>query len=531
MITAPQAVLMRAGVFVRWVAHPSTVGATAVLLLNDHVFKQAWPGLVTGKLSDFAGLAMAPAVLGLLSGLFRAGRIGAAAAILLTGAGFAWVKVSTVGAEAASAAWSVVNGPSVILADPTDLVALPALGLAWWAWRRVEAAPPLPDGPAHRVRVLLAVPFALMAIAATSPPPRLPSADSVQLAGENGEQVVIGMDGWRFFSSPSGVGDWTRLPETPPEQRQEHRPQVEACVPGDAAHCYRVHGGGELDAREATPRGGRLLGVDETTDAGRTWHTAWEVPATRWEFVERQHPLFGGVEGPSKVASVEVVVRTVPGGHEVIVANGVEGLAIRSADGTWRRVPVVTDSGVISPAPLTAFGRNIGDDIANAALITVLALLIGLCVAAGRARTRAGSMLVVLLPLTLLLLVGVPILGLVLGFGSRSGAATESGLVYALLLAGTAICLSLAQDVLRRARTLVVSAAAVLTGLAFLAPVLGWTVGHPAVRDSAVILGLVLAAGCLGLVVAAGWWTGRDPVPRLTDPPWPSPPVPGPVQD
>jgi hypothetical protein len=69
---------MRTGVFLRWAAHPLTVGATAVLLLNDHVLKPAWPGLVTGKLSDVAGLAAAPPVLGLLLGLFLTARAGAA---------------------------------------------------------------------------------------------------------------------------------------------------------------------------------------------------------------------------------------------------------------------------------------------------------------------------------------------------------------------------------------------------------------------------------------------------------------------
>ncbi|NKE60653.1 hypothetical protein FXN61_29230 [Lentzea sp. PSKA42] len=504
---------MRAGVFLRWVAHPLTVGATAVLLLNDHVFKQAWPGLVTGKLSDVAGLVVAPAVLGLLFGLFRAGRIGAAAATLLTGAGFAWVKLTTAGAGVASAAWSVVNGPSVVLADPSDLVALPALGIAWWAWLRVAAAPPLPDGPAHRLRVMVAVPFAVLGITATSAPSAtLPSVDAVKVVGE---QVMIEADG-RFYSSRSGVGDWTPLPETPPEQVPERRPQLEACVPDDAAHCYRVHGGGDLDPSETTPRGGRLLGVDETTDAGQTWQTAWEVPAARWPFVKRQHPFPGGVDRLSKVASVDVLVRTVPGGHEVIVANGVEGLAIRSGDGAWRRVPVVvTATGLdIRPAPLTGFGQVIGDDIIDAGLITLLAVLIGMSVATGRARARLGHGLTVLMPLVLLLVAAVPITGAVVFFTASAGTSTGPGLVLALCLTGTAICLTLAQGVLRRSRAAVVSAAAVLTGLAFLGPVFGWTVGHPAERGPAVELGLILATGCLFLVVAAGWWAGRDPVRR-----------------
>jgi tetratricopeptide (TPR) repeat protein len=35
---------------------PIYLGAVATLVLNDHVLKQAFPGLITGKLSDFAGL-------------------------------------------------------------------------------------------------------------------------------------------------------------------------------------------------------------------------------------------------------------------------------------------------------------------------------------------------------------------------------------------------------------------------------------------------------------------------------------------
>ena len=42
----------------RALAHPGSVLALVVLVLNDHVLKQAWPGLVTGKLSDVAGLVV-----------------------------------------------------------------------------------------------------------------------------------------------------------------------------------------------------------------------------------------------------------------------------------------------------------------------------------------------------------------------------------------------------------------------------------------------------------------------------------------
>jgi len=39
---------------------PSSLGALALLALNDHVLKGLAPGLLTGKLSDFAGLYFFP---------------------------------------------------------------------------------------------------------------------------------------------------------------------------------------------------------------------------------------------------------------------------------------------------------------------------------------------------------------------------------------------------------------------------------------------------------------------------------------
>ena len=43
--------------------HPVVAAAVVVLLLNDHLFKAAAPGLATGKASDFAGLLFFPLLL------------------------------------------------------------------------------------------------------------------------------------------------------------------------------------------------------------------------------------------------------------------------------------------------------------------------------------------------------------------------------------------------------------------------------------------------------------------------------------
>ena len=145
--------------------HPVPVVAIALLVLNDHVLKEAWPGPLTGKLSDVAGLAFFPLALVsawelLLAALRRWGgpsRPALVLAIAVTGAAFALVKTvpeATAAYEAilgalqwpfrvalAAIAGQLPPTPATVAAatDPTDLVALPGLALAWLVGRRRDA--------------------------------------------------------------------------------------------------------------------------------------------------------------------------------------------------------------------------------------------------------------------------------------------------------------------------------------------------------------------------------------------------------
>lgn len=163
------------GVETRWLLHPVTLVALLVLAVNDHVAKQRWPGLVTGKVSDAAGLVAAPAVLALLLGpLARRTRVRPhlpALATALTGLGFAAVKLDPDAAHLLS----VVLGrlvPSRVLADPTDLAALPALGVALVAARSrercVERRTPRAGLALRRAGVIGVLPLAVGTLAATA---------------------------------------------------------------------------------------------------------------------------------------------------------------------------------------------------------------------------------------------------------------------------------------------------------------------------------------------------------------------------
>lgn len=115
----------------RALTHPLWIGALALLIVNDHFLKGSGhlPGALTGKLSDFAGLLIAPALLAALL------RLKTPRAWLLahfsTGAVFAAIKLFPAAAHAFEALTSLTPFPWRITVDPSDLMALPSLLLSY----------------------------------------------------------------------------------------------------------------------------------------------------------------------------------------------------------------------------------------------------------------------------------------------------------------------------------------------------------------------------------------------------------------
>jgi hypothetical protein len=136
--------------------HPVVLASIAILIANDHVLKGAAPGWLTGKLSDVAGLVFFPLLLIAAWELLRwalrrrvdPSARSVIAAVVVTGLAFASVKTTEPGASVfawglgtvqwlVASTWSAVVAepapaiePVNIVRDPTDLVALLALGCA-----------------------------------------------------------------------------------------------------------------------------------------------------------------------------------------------------------------------------------------------------------------------------------------------------------------------------------------------------------------------------------------------------------------
>lgn len=126
--------------------HPVPLAAVALLAVNDHVLKgSGWlPGWLTGKLSDVMGFVFFPVLCTALVdvALWGAARLGARVdfslrmwkawlAIAFTGGLMAAIKLSVPAADAVADALGHIGFPSRIVADPTDLLPLPALVIPW----------------------------------------------------------------------------------------------------------------------------------------------------------------------------------------------------------------------------------------------------------------------------------------------------------------------------------------------------------------------------------------------------------------
>lgn len=140
---------------------PSVLVAVALLLVNDHVLKAAAPGWITGKLSDVAGLYAAPFVVAATVAVaaWAAGRAALpghrVVAISAVGIAAVFAAMKLAPEIAAAIGWAlgwvqalpaVVAGLAIgtsvpiarvpIVPDATDLLALPAAGLAVFVSRR-----------------------------------------------------------------------------------------------------------------------------------------------------------------------------------------------------------------------------------------------------------------------------------------------------------------------------------------------------------------------------------------------------------
>ncbi|MEU4550929.1 hypothetical protein [Micromonospora violae] len=514
-----------------WLCHPGTLFALILLLVNDHVLKAAFPGLLTGKLSDVAGLVLAPPLVAVLLTLLvprLPARAAALAGLVVVGAGFAVVKSSGYAAELASSAWTVLAGPSLVRADWTDLLTLPALGLAWWSWTRSRRRP-VRRRAARLVRMLVVLPPALFAVAATSPYQYPYAVGTALLDGHPAVSIDVGYDDrtWpdgpadgRWLISQDGGTTWRPAVEAEKMRLARQGPgQRQACVPTEPQRCYRAVAD--------------HLRVEQSDDAGLTWQVAWEVSDARREELARRYRNPGDIR--RHFASRDLIVYpAVGGGHEVLVANGREGILHRRPDGGWQRdgfphYSEVDGSSWYDP-PSVDGGLASRDTDLQLALALALTLGVIVTVLAGHLAIRrgggprgwgvagGGAMLVA----------GIVLAG---AWERTDDSSTGMALLFVVLPIGVVTAtvmlvgasrVGVSTRWIRWALT-----GLLLTALLSLLPLAGWLAGNP--PQSRIAVGLSLLALVPGLLLAVRIARLFDPATAfegryLPDPPYPARP-------
>ena len=311
-------------------AHPGAVLALVVLVLNDHVLKQAWPGWVTGKLSDVAGLVVAPLLLAALLALLRVPRA-TPVALTATAAGFVVCKTSTAGAAWTSAVWSLFGTPTTIRADVTDLLALPAVYAAWSISRSVGSR----AGPRWRRTVAVAVgtamlPVGVLATSATScyTDPGTTGVDAVEgrFTGTGQRVFFVVEDGDDVVKVDPLTAAATHLAQQ--DRDSIVQPGIFGSVACDRTGmtCWRIEGE-RVDDRV----------VELSRDGGVTWTTDLTVSAEdQARSVDGVDPGCG--DDPSAWL-LHLAVLDTEAGTTVMVSAKHAGVWLRRTDGEWHLVP------------------------------------------------------------------------------------------------------------------------------------------------------------------------------------------------
>ncbi len=333
----------------RALAHPLAIAALVLLALNDHVLKQAWPGFVTGKLSDVAGLVVAPLLLAVPLAALGVRRCDVTA-VLLTGAGFVAVKTTEAGAALASDTWTAVAGTSYIRSDPSDLLALPALLVALRLHRLAGRARARLRQRAVATAGAVVLPFAVLATAATSPCDdgssprdiavldglwRTPDGDRVRdqrLAYDHG-WYELRLVGDRVVVRRLSEAEHARIDE---DAMLEVDYGSAACDPSRPRICWH-------SANPAASSGGfdpttsEEVVVRTSADGGETWAREVVLDAAT---VDELRDDAGEICGkPLRLNPGPLAVLPTDDGPVVAVTVETAGVAVRGADDRWRWLP------------------------------------------------------------------------------------------------------------------------------------------------------------------------------------------------
>lgn len=300
----------------RWrlLVHPYFTGSVLVLAVNDHLLKGRAPGVLTGKLSDFAGVFLIAVVVTALTGRPRF-------ACCVSGLGFVALKTAPLATVLAA---PFLGG--MTLRDPTDLLSLIMLYPAFRFASR--GAPSVPERSIPRqVLVISSATVAVLAMSATSCV-RAATVDGFVVVDQGTvfarvyDETYTGEGGNvpapRWARSQDGGSTWVSTSEEPSAPVSFAK---EACSPN--LGCFRLG-----DDR-----------VEHSLQASGNFATSFAFSKEQRERIKKRSESDCASQVDDGYRAIAIVSRS--DGDHVVVAMGTQGALHRSPDGQWTRIAVL----------------------------------------------------------------------------------------------------------------------------------------------------------------------------------------------
>lgn len=287
--------------------------ALVLLVANDRIFKGLWPGLVTGKLSDLAGMIVGPVVVAEILRFFGVRRQASAVIGLAVSATYLTViNVSTSAAALAAGGLASLTGVSQqIVVDSTDLIALAVLPITWCL-----VANPNPIRLRRQMRTAILAVGVAASLASSSSGPTVYSDVSVAEGGtvELMTAPYGETEDWR--TSRDGGETWVPSRESRPVT--ERQQTVDLCLTEPSTVCLNIGPGAE---------------IREQRSPDDPWRSVWEL--------DNDESWVGRMTLSVSTPQIEATDMVELPDGSVVVAMGELDPIRRTIDGRW--TPSIAD--------------------------------------------------------------------------------------------------------------------------------------------------------------------------------------------
>jgi hypothetical protein len=323
-------------------AHPVSIAALGLLLVNDHLLRRLWPSWWTGKIGDLAWLFFIPFALAALLAWILPARMrsheGWVFGLSFAAVGLVFGALKTIpglNLLAARAAADFFHTPIQLTRDPSDLLTLPALLLSVLFWRSMRA----PARVSPRGWVLL--PLAALLTLANSgvPDPGIVCFNITNglITAGTGFATYQSDDGgftWNLDKVGSGFScerhylpegkEWNEIPALQPNSAYRYRP-------GDSIY--------------------------HSTDGEQTWQVVYDLSqiseARQVYYIKSRQGYAVYQAGPLDAMSDAASGNT-------LFAMGHQGVLLLSESGDWKWVPIANYRRLDPFPTLDAFSLLLG---------------------------------------------------------------------------------------------------------------------------------------------------------------------------